>query len=107
MAIKIERTDRPEDFVEFEIDTPGGLVELSLQKPDCLPPDVVAKISKVYNEKAEKISTLDMNRELLGIIAPDKKKALQTMPERQITQITTAWNESSGVTMGESEASED
>lgn len=107
MAFKIERTDRPEDFVDFEIDTGDGVEELRLQKPDCLPPETVAKIAKTYNDKAEDLSLLEMNRELLGIVAPGKRKLFKSMAERQITQITEIWNESSEVNVGESEASED
>lgn len=106
MAFRIERVDRPEDFVEFEVvDTNDKLVEFKIQKNNCLPPATVKKITDFIAAQPENASLIEINRETLKIICPEQKKLFDRMAARQMDQIFDHWNKESEMTLGESEAS--
>lgn len=108
MAFRIDRCDRPEDYVEFEMeDKNGKVVDFSIQKVDCYPPAVVKKINDFLAAQDATATVPDLNRETLKIVAPEHKKVFDGMTARQLEQVWAHLNEESGVSVGESEASTD
>lgn len=108
MAFRIERVDRPEDFVHFEIvGSDDKLVEFKMQKNDCLPPQTVKKLNDFIAAQPDTASLVEINRESLKIICPEQKKLFDSLAARQMEQIFSHWNEQSEMDMGESEASTD
>lgn len=106
MAFRIDRVDRPEDFVDFEVvDGNGKLVEFSLPKNDCLSPAVVKKLNDFMAAQDENATLVEINRESLKIICPSQKKLFDGMAARQMNQIFEHWNKESEMDLGESEAS--
>ena len=106
MAFRIDRVDRPEDYVDFEVvNSDGKLVEFSLPKNDCVSPAVVKKINDFIAAQDESASAVDIQRESLKIICPSQKKLFDGLAARQLNQIFDHWNKESEIDLGESEAS--
>lgn len=108
MAFRIENIDRPENYVDFEIELADGKVAtFSIPKSDCIAPSVLKKLDSLIAAQGENSSIVELNRESLKILAPEHKKVFDTLVQRQMDAIFKHWNDESEVPLGESEASTD
>ncbi|MDN6706704.1 hypothetical protein [Corynebacterium glyciniphilum] len=108
MAFRIENIDRPENYVDFEIEQADGKVaNFSIPKSDCIAPSVLKKLDSLISAQGENSSIVELNRESLKILAPEHKKVFDTLVQRQMDAIFKHWNDESEVPLGESEASTD
>lgn len=106
MAFRIESVDKPEFYVDFEIEQADGkVVEFSIPKADCLPPSTVKKLNDFIAAQDNTASVVEINRETLKILAPSKKKLFDDLAQRQMEAIFKHWNAESEATVGESGAS--
>ena len=106
MAFRIESVDRPENYVDFEVEQADGkLVEFSIPKPDCLPPSMVKKLNDFIASQDQSVSVVDVNRETLKIMVPAHKKLFDQLAQRQMQAIFDHWNAEAEASLGESEAS--
>lgn len=108
MAFRIEPTNRPEDYVDFEVATNDGTVhDISLPKNDCLAPETVAKIRTELNKVKDDDPVIKIYVTQLTIVDPEHKALWSKLAARQLEQIMKHWAEASETDLGESEGSTD
>ncbi|WP_291474204.1 hypothetical protein [Corynebacterium sp.] len=106
MAFRIESVNKPEFYVDFELEqNDGKIVEFSIPKSDCLPPSTLKKLNEFIAAQDSAASVVEVNRETLKILVPAEKKTFDNLTQHQMEAIFKHWNAESGVTLGESEAS--
>lgn len=106
MAFRIEPTNRPEDYVDFEIVTNDGATHnITMLKNDCLEPEKVGKLDEFLKSIEDADLMPEINRAQLKIIAPGHDEVFDQLTERQITQILKHYRAESRGDEGESEAS--
>ncbi|MEY8565208.1 hypothetical protein AALF15_01375 [Corynebacteriaceae bacterium 7-707] len=108
MAFRIEPTNRPEDFVDFEIVTNDGSThEVSIPKNDCLPPETVDRLAETLASIEDTDMAAQVNRAQLKVIAPGNDDVFDQLTERQLNDILKHYRAESDGDLGESEASTD
>lgn len=105
MAIKIDRADNPDNYVEFEVPDGDTTVLVTLPKLDCIPPILVARMRKLQKEQPD-IDGVEFNRESFKLLDSEHKKVFDALVARQVLQIAEAWQKESEIPVGESSASE-
>jgi hypothetical protein len=108
MAFRIEPTNRPEDFIDFEVVTNDGTThDVKLPKNDCLSPETVAKLRTELNKVKDDDPVLKIYVIQLSIAAPEHKDLWKQLAARQLEQIMKHWGEASENDLGESKDSTD
>lgn len=88
MAFRIERTDQPDNYVDFEIVTnDGNTHNVRILKNDCLPPETVAKLREMLASIEEEDFVDDVTRAEFKILAPGHDDMFDQLTTRQIVQI--------------------
>lgn len=106
MAFRIESVNKPEFYVDFELElNDGKIAEFSIPKADCLTPATLKKLNEFIAAQDNTASVVEVNRETLKILVPAERKAFDSLTQHQMEAIFKHWNAESGVALGESEAS--
>lgn len=105
-AFTVPKSEVPEASALAENRFPFRLTakgkEYSLPKLEFLP----RKSAKVIRESIGRVTEADLLRKLVEIECPEAFEAVDALEDDQAEALSTAWVESSAVTVGESTASE-
>lgn len=95
MAFRIEPANRPEDQVDFTIVTNDNTEHpITIPKPDCLPPETVARVNEVIASTEPTDPAVEALRAQLIALVPDQKPVWDQLVQRQILEVFDYWNKS-------------